>query len=101
MIIAETRFAAAFVSENGDTFKFDDIGCMRRFKEIHPSVSGRRWVHDFISERWIGEKNAYVVHSKDLATPMGYGLAAFSNREDAERFVEKEKKEGSRNEARV
>lgn len=91
MIIAEPRFAAAAVSETGEVFKFDDIGCAARYADSAKVVPARLWVHDFLTEQWVDGKAAVFVHSGNLVTPMGYGLAAFSGLEDADKFNEKEK----------
>ena len=90
MIIAEPRFSASLVSGENDVLKFDDIGCAAHYQMNQPGPPERFWVHDFLTEQWVDGKAAFFVYSGNLVTPMGYGLAAFSSREDADKFMKKE-----------
>lgn len=88
MIISEARFAAATVLDDGTAVKFDDIGEMLLYHQNHPELQVKAWfVHDYESEAWIRAETAYFVRSESLKTPMGSGIVAFENREDAEAFV--------------
>ena len=87
MIIGDVRFAAAFVNAEGDTFKFDDIGCMRHYEEKNHAALQNSWVHDYPSEGWIDPAKAVFIRSTKLITPMGYGIAAFSSAQKAEQFL--------------
>ena len=87
MIIAEKKFSAGFVDKKGDGYKFDDIGCMRLFIEKNSETPAIFWVHDLGSEEWIEGIRAFFTHSKTLRTPMGYGIAAFSNADSAGRYL--------------
>lgn len=91
MIIADRRFAAAFLNVEGDIFKFDDIGCMRAYEEKNPMILKNSWVHDAESGERIDPAKAVFVYSTTLVTPMGYGIAAFSSHEGAEQFLKKNK----------
>jgi len=91
MIIAEPRFSASLVSGENDVLKFDDIGCAAHYQMNQPGPPERFWVHDFLTEQWVDGKAAFFVYSGNLVTPMGYGLAAFSGRAEAEKFAENEK----------
>lgn len=86
MIISEPRFAAAYISDNGDTRRFDDIGEMFLYANVNNEAVSVYWVHDYENESWLEADSATYVHSQDLMTPMGWGLAAFSGEEDAEAF---------------
>ena len=89
MIIGDGRFAAAFVSAEGEFLKFDDIGCMKAYLQKNAAAAKNAWVHNYQSETWIDSEKAVFVHSAQLVTPMGYGLAAFSAVQEADKFLEK------------
>jgi copper chaperone NosL len=88
MIISEARFASATLLENGEFLKFDDLGEMMKYHTKNPQVQVRAWfVHDFPSEAWLRGEEAYYVKNDDLITPMGMGIAAFSEQAEAEAYI--------------
>jgi copper chaperone NosL len=91
MVIAEPRYAAAAVADDGAerrTLKFDDIGCLARFEaSASGSTLRERWVHDRPSEEWIDASKATFLRVRELSTPMGSGLTAFKNVSDADMLV--------------
>lgn len=88
MIISEARFAAAAALQNGEALKFDDIGDMLRYRAAHPDLAVAAWfVHDHPSESWMNAAAATYVISPVVATPMGHGLAAFSDPDAAAAFA--------------
>jgi len=89
MIINEARYAAAYVTEDGETRRFDDIGGMVAYtREVTEEVAVY-WVHDFDTEEWLkGEAAIYV--AGDQATPMGFGIVAFASRDRAETWAAEE-----------
>ena len=89
-MIMEPRFATATLSAAGDLLKFDEIGCMALHGLKSAEPIRRRWVHDYSSEAWIDANSAFFVYADKLATPMGYGLAAFSSREATKLFLRKQ-----------
>ena len=89
MIISDKRFAAAFITTDGETIKFDDIGCLRVYERKHAVMPQQAWVHDYLSEDWIEQAKAVFVHSEAMVTPMGYGIAAFFDNQKARQFLEK------------
>lgn len=85
MIISEPQFASALLLNDGKTLKFDDAGEMFAYTQNHPELSVRVWfVHDYISRGWINGQTASYVVSSSLQTPMGTGVAAFSDRSSAQ-----------------
>lgn len=86
MIISEPRFAAAYAAESGETRRFDDIGEMFLYAQESGETVRGYWVHDFQSESWLKADGATFVHDPDLTTPMGWGIAAFSQAEDARAY---------------
>jgi copper chaperone NosL len=88
MLISEPLYAAAYQAADGEKRVFDDLGCLRRAARAeHGSL--RVWVHDAASGAWIDGRAAVFVSSAAIRTPMGGGLLAYRNREDADRAAAK------------
>lgn len=88
MIISEARFAAATVTTDGKTYKFDDAGEMLTYHAKHPELQVRAWfVHDYNSQNWIPGSSAFYVVSKEIKSPMGTGIAAFADKSAAATFA--------------
>ncbi len=83
MIISEARFAAAYVTEEGETRRFDDIGGMLEYANEEGEEVAVFWVHDYETEAWLKAEDATFVMKDDLVTPMGFGIIAFETRERA------------------
>jgi copper chaperone NosL len=86
MAISEKRYAAEFITKDGDAFKFDDISCMAGYinaKKNRDSIAGF-FVVDFNSKEWTKAEEAHFVKSSQFKTPMSGGIVAFKNREQAE-----------------
>lgn len=90
MIINEARFAAAYVTVEGETRRFDDIGGMLRHDEDNDEEVAAYWVHDYETEEWLKADKAHYVANEGLITPMGFGIIAFATRDAAEIFAEAE-----------
>lgn len=94
MIISDERFAAGLVVEVGsgryEHRIFDDIGDLLVFeKEQGDGLTiATYYVHDYNSKEWIDGQHAYYVHSDELRTPMGFGLAAVTQPLEAEALAE-------------
>jgi len=88
MIISEQRYAASYVTEAGDVRRFDDIGGMMLHDQKMQEEVYVYWVHDHNSEEWIKARDStLLVLNPDLITPMGWGLAAFAEQNDADAYV--------------
>ena len=87
MLIQDKRFAAAYITEDAQSYRFDDIGDMLLHMQKHSPQIASAWVHDYDTEEWLRAEEAFYVHASSLHTPMGYGLAAFATRERAEAFA--------------
>ena len=87
MIIGDEKFAAALKDKENNIFKFDDIGCLKAYEKKHELKGVYAWVHDYQSGEWIESSKAFFVHSSQLVSPMGYGIAAFPSLQEAERFA--------------
>jgi copper chaperone NosL len=77
MIINEARYAAAYVTGDGQAHLFDDIGGMVAYNAAAADDVLVFWVHDFETEEWLKAEDAHYVKS-DLMTPMGFGIIAFA-----------------------
>ena len=78
MLINEDRFASAYVLTSGKMRKFDDLGCAISHQWKQDKTVKKFWIHDYENPGWIEVNQAFFVHSKDLHTPMGYGIVAVS-----------------------
>lgn len=86
MSISEKRYAAEFVDNDGQPFKFDDIGCMANYlkqKKSNTAIAAT-FVMDFDRLEWVKAENAFYVRSSDFKTPMNGGIVAFNDQSSAE-----------------
>lgn len=84
MIIAEERFAAAYVTVDGKSRRFDDIGGMLNYDREHGEDVAVYWVHDINSHTWLDAADAFFVVESGLVTPMGHGVVACADEMTAE-----------------
>jgi len=71
---------------------FNDIGCgiiwrSKQCTAIQMTFDNTAKVYDFESGEDLYMKDAYYVKGSGITTPVGYGIIAFKDREDAERFA--------------
>jgi len=87
MVIVDRRFAAAY-NEGGRWVYFDDVICLLLYLKAVDKLGEVRkaYVHDYSTGRLIRAGEAYYVVNKKIPTPMGSGIAAFENREEAAKF---------------
>lgn len=94
MIISDERFAAGLVVElEPGTFEhriFDDIGDLLEYEKVNGDelTIATYYVHDYNSKEWLDGQNAYFIHSDELFTPMGFGLAAVAQKLEAEALAQ-------------
>ena len=79
MIISDPRFAAAALPERGDAILFDDIGELLKYLQSHPANYRALYVNDYTTKRWLRAEDARYLLSARINSPMGWGLAAFSD----------------------
>ncbi|MCI0393758.1 MAG: nitrous oxide reductase accessory protein NosL [Chloroflexi bacterium] len=84
MIISEARYAAAYMTADGQARRFDDIGDMLAYHAGHGEAVYLFWVHDFASEVWVKADEAFFVSTDSLTTPMAHGIVAHNSRAVAE-----------------
>jgi len=83
MIISEDKFAAAYWTAGGQERRFDDIGGMIAYDTENSEDVASYWVHDFGTGEWMRAEEATYVLDSNLMTPMGFGIAAFADKEQA------------------
>ena len=88
MIISEAPYAAEARFGPDRVEKYDDVGCLgeRLWGDARP-VS--MWVADHASGKLHPLESMHFVQAPDLKTPMGSGVAAFSDSSAAEAFLVK------------
>jgi copper chaperone NosL len=86
MIISDPKFAAALLTTDRESRKYDDIGCMLDDYVQYGLNVAASYVHDYNSEAWLDAKAAFFVEA-DVHTPMASGLVAFGERAAAEAFA--------------
>jgi copper chaperone NosL len=87
MIVSEERYAAGYISADGQQHVFDDIGDMVQHYLATGEDVTAFFVHDQASRTWIRAETATYTLSADLPTPMLSGLAAFPSRDEAAGFA--------------
>ena len=91
MSISEKRYAAELIDDDGQAFKFDDIGCMANYiKQKRNNASIRAtFVMDFDRREWLVAEKAFYVRSSEFKTPMKGGIVALKDQSSAEAVVAK------------
>lgn len=91
MGITDTRFGAELITKKGKIYKFDDLICMARFlqtgTEKAEKISGTYTVLFDQPNEFVETKNASLVSSSDLRSPMGSQTAGFAGPGDARKFM--------------
>lgn len=87
MAVSDQRFASEIISDKGEVFKFDDIGCLEEFYKMKPrtlTVSAV-FYKDYATRSWVAAERATVVET-GIMTPMSSGKVAFADSSAAEKF---------------
>jgi nitrous oxide reductase accessory protein NosL len=81
-----SKFSSKIV--HGDTTQyFCDIGDLFAYLQVKKSQASEAQVKDFRTGEWINAQNAFYVHAvKNFSTPMGWGIAAFREKNGASEF---------------
>lgn len=85
MAISEKQFAAEMIDDEGNALKFDDVGCMLRYKNGTAGSANitATFVTDLESKKWVKAEDAFFVRSGSMKTPMGSGIVAYSSADKA------------------
>ena len=86
------RKSAVYVMQGIEASGFDDMGCAVVWRNgecaMRQSAFDENAVaHDYLSVETVPVEKALYVVSSDIKTPMGYGIAAFKNKEQAVKFA--------------
>jgi copper chaperone NosL len=87
MIISEERFGAQLHVRNEAVLIYDDYGCLLKSTNATSSGDAVVYVRSFEDGSWLKVEQAIFVISKEISSPMGYGIAAFAARKSAEEFA--------------
>lgn len=87
MMIADERYAAALVNEDGAELHFDDTGELVLTVQEEGASGKRIWVHDYNTREWLDGTAAFYVMDPRRITPMATGIISFASRESADEFV--------------
>ncbi|TVX92446.1 nitrous oxide reductase accessory protein NosL [Paenibacillus agilis] len=91
MAVKDDQYATQIVTKDGQSLKFDDLGCMHTWKkENGTDTIGAEFVRDYHSKQWITYDKAYYVYDASLKTPMAYGVVSFEKENDANTFIKKQ-----------
>lgn len=88
MTIVDPRFACEFKTIKGKAFKFDDLNCMASYiNEQSGSDIKNYYVTDFIKNNTLRKADSMqYIKGENIQSPMGGGIAAFSNVDSAEHY---------------
>lgn len=83
MTIVDKKFGSELVTNKGKVFKFDSIECLAAFT-LKGSVDEKDifglYLTDFNNpEDMVSSDDAYFIHSKELKSPMSFGLVAIKD----------------------
>jgi nitrous oxide reductase accessory protein NosL len=86
MVDTASKFSARILQ--GDTvMSFCDIGDLFSYLKKKEPKDMRPEVKDYKTGEWVDAKKAYYVHAeKKFNTPMGWGIAAFTDKIEASQF---------------
>ena len=90
---AEKKFSVVLPKLPGmGPSSYDDIGCavISRNNECATRqmvFDGSAVVHDYLTSAEVPVETAYFVFKADVATPRGYGIVAFKDKGQAEKFA--------------
>jgi nitrous oxide reductase accessory protein NosL len=86
MVDTASKFSAK-TTQGDKTLFFCDIGDLFAYLKKHNVNDARIEVKDFSSGTWFDARKAFYVHAeKKFSTPMGWGIAAFLNKDEAAKF---------------
>ena len=74
MDIKKTAYASQVVKQNGNTYFFDDIGCMMLWLKEHHTDVVKQYVRTLDTQHWVEAEKAH--YSRIAPSPMGYGFGA-------------------------
>jgi hypothetical protein len=80
MDIEALSYATQLVTQEGNTYFFDEVGCMVLWLQNHTLPIKEMFVYTYDTHRWIEAEKAW--YSRTASTPMGYGFTAFEEKKE-------------------
>lgn len=88
MAVSNEAFASEIITQNGDVFKFDDLGCQEKFLKETPGLAvAAIYVKDYQTRTWLSKEKSVIVQTS-LKTPMGSGKVAVADSVHAKQLAE-------------
>jgi len=92
MGVVDLKFGGEILTRKGKVYKFDDIGCMIRYMKsgiLNPHDIEQTLVMNYEKRNeFINVDDAVLIASPLTRSPMGFNLAAFTNRDAAAKYIE-------------
>lgn len=93
MAVKDDQYATQIITKDGQSLKFDDIGCLNTWKkENGTDTIGAEFVRDYNSKQWLRYEKAYYAYDPSYKTPMAYGIVSFEQEADATAYIEEQGK---------
>jgi len=80
MDIEDMRYEAQIITKNGNTYFFDDIGCIALWLKNHNPKIVKMLTKTIDSGKWVNVNEAW--YSRVAQSPMGYGFGAYELKKD-------------------
>lgn len=91
MAVKDNQYATQIVTKDGQSLKFDDLGCLNEWKQQNGTDTiGASFVRDFNTSQWIPYEKAYYAYDASYQTPMAYGIVSFEKQADAENYIQQQ-----------
>ncbi|MCZ2100074.1 MAG: nitrous oxide reductase accessory protein NosL [Chitinophagales bacterium] len=91
MTISNGQFAGEIITKKGRVYKFDDMFCVRDYREENPDMELKAtYIHYFLGDNeLIPAESAFYVKSSEFRSPMGGNIAAFKSEAEALEYQSK------------
>lgn len=89
MAVSDQALASEIITTDGEVFKFDDLGCLEKFKEKSAELKiAATFVKDYATKNWLPYARSTIVQTS-IKTPMGSGKVAFADSAQAQAYLQK------------
>lgn len=90
MLISDPKYGSELITSKGKIYKFDSIECTADFyNNLNVEDINSIWVTDFLRpNEFININEGLFLRSKNLRSPMGLNLSAFSNATELNKIKE-------------
>lgn len=92
MSVKDDPYATQIITVDGQSLKFDDIGCMNEWRVKNGvDTIGAEFVRDHNTGDWLKYEKAYYAYDPSYTTPMAYGVIAFVDQASAQAYIDEQK----------